>query len=96
MEETLYQTKAKSAQDPLNFPIRLGDKLAGLIGVAGSGDFAPTRQARDVHAFLMEGIEAELAKLDELLGARLEAFNASVQAAAVPAVVVGELEGAED
>ncbi|MEM7309695.1 MAG: glycosyl hydrolase [Planctomycetota bacterium] len=96
VEETLYQTKAKSPQDPLNFPIRLGDKLAGLVGVAGSGDFAPTRQAREVHAFLMEGIEAELAKLDGLLGPRLDAFNASVQAAAVPAVVVEELEGADD
>lgn len=96
VEEALYQTKAKSPQDPLNFPIRLGDKLAGLIGVAGSGDFAPTRQARDVHAFLMEGIEAELTKLDELLGARLDAFNASVLAAAVPAVVVDDLEGSED
>ena len=92
VEETLYQTKAKSPQDPLNFPIRLGDKLAGLIGVASSGDFAPTRQAREVHAFLMEGIEAELAKLDELLGDRLQAFNGAVQAAMVPAVVIDELE----
>jgi hypothetical protein len=95
VEETLYQTQAKSPQDPLNFPIRLGDKLAGLVGVAGSGDFAPTRQAREVRAFLMEGIEAELAKLEDLLGPRLDAFNASVQAAAVPAVVVEALEGAE-
>ena len=96
VEETLYQTQAKSPQDPLNFPIRLGDKLAGLLGVAGSGDFAPTRQAREVHAFLMEGIEAELAKLDRLLGPRLDEFNASVQAAAVPAVVVEEVDGAEE
>ena len=96
VEETLYQTKAKSPQDPLNFPIRLGDKLAGLLGVAGSGDYAPTKQAREVHAFLMQGIEAELTKLDALLGARLDAFNAKVQAAAVPAVVVEELEGAGD
>ena len=46
-----------------------------------------------MHAFLMTGIEAELRKLDTLLGERLEAFNASIQAAAVPAVVVDELEG---
>ena len=95
VEETLYQTKAKSPQDPLNFPIRLGDKLAGLVNVAGNGDFAPTRQVKEVRAFLMEGIEAELAKLDRLLGPRLDAFNASVQEAAIPAVVVEELEGVE-
>ena len=96
VEETLYQTRAKSPQDPLNFPIRLGDKLAGLIGVVGSGDFAPTRQAGEVHAFLMRGIEAELSKLDLLLGDRLQAFNSGVQKAAVPAVVVEELESPEE
>ena len=96
VEETLYQTQAKSPQDPLNFPIRLGDKLAGLIGVVGSGDFAPTRQAGEVHAFLMRGIEAELSKLDLLLGDRLQAFNSGVQKAAVPAVVVEELESPEE
>ena len=39
-EETLYQTKSKSGQDRLNFPIRLNDKLAGLNRL--SGGFGPT------------------------------------------------------
>ena len=86
VEETLYQTKAKSPQDPLNFPIRLNDKLAGLGGIVGMGDFAPTRQATQVYARLKEQIDAELAKLDGLLGARLDAFNAGAAEAGVPAV----------
>ena len=60
-------------------------------GVAGSRDLALVRQVREVHAFLVLGIETELTKLDELLGAGLDAFNASVQAAAVPAVIVEKL-----
>lgn len=93
IEETLYQTKAKSRQDPLNFPIRLSDKLAGLNSVVGNGDFAPTQQARDVYAYLMGEIEPELARLDEALGARLDAFNAAVLEAAVPAVRVDAASG---
>ena len=34
VEEALYQTKNRSGQDPLNFPIRLNNKLAALLGVA--------------------------------------------------------------
>jgi hypothetical protein len=30
IEETLYQTKNRSGQDPLNYPIRLNNKLAHL------------------------------------------------------------------
>ena len=86
IEETLYQTKAKSRQDPLNFPIRLNDKLAGLRGVAATGDFAPTRQAHAVYARLMQAIEPQLDELDAVLGARLDAFNASVRTANLPAV----------
>ena len=32
VEEALYQTKNRSRQDPLNFPIRLNNKLAALAG----------------------------------------------------------------
>jgi hypothetical protein len=34
VEEELYQTKNQSSQDPLNYPIRLNNKLAALTGVA--------------------------------------------------------------
>ncbi|MEO0663829.1 MAG: glycosyl hydrolase, partial [Planctomycetota bacterium] len=44
VEETLYQTKNQSRQDPLNFPIRLTDKLAGVRGGAMRGEFGPTAQ----------------------------------------------------
>ena len=42
IEEALYQTKNQSSQDPLNFPIRLNNKLASLAGVVASADVAPT------------------------------------------------------
>jgi seryl-tRNA synthetase len=62
IEEALYQTKNRSPQDPLNFPIRLNDKLASVAESASTGDFAPTAQHRAVYAQLVQKIDAELAK----------------------------------
>src|SRR4029453_14888213 len=49
VEEELYQTKNQSSQDPLNYPIRLNNKLAALNGVVGGSDFAPTDQTFAVY-----------------------------------------------
>ncbi|HUS86270.1 MAG TPA: hypothetical protein VMW76_03435 [Bacteroidales bacterium] len=60
IEEALYQTKNRSGQDPLNYPIRLGNKLAALNGVAGTGDYKPTDQAYEVRNQLVEKIDVQL------------------------------------
>jgi hypothetical protein len=52
VEEALYQTKSKSGQDVLNFPIRLNDKIAGVYGVAASGQNPPSKQVRESFAEL--------------------------------------------
>ncbi len=62
VEEALYQTKNKSQQDPLNFPIRLNDKLALLGRSVATGSFAPTAQAIAVRNELVPKIDAELDK----------------------------------
>ncbi len=48
VEEALIQTKAKSGQDVLNFPVRLNNDLVALGGVVGSADSAPTQQSYEV------------------------------------------------
>jgi photosystem II stability/assembly factor-like uncharacterized protein len=63
VEEALYQTKNKSQQDPLNYPVRLNDKLALLAGSVGTGSFAPTAQAIAVRNQLVPQIDAQLEKL---------------------------------
>jgi hypothetical protein len=90
VEEALYQTKNQSPQDPLNFPIRLNDKLAAVAGVAAIGDHAPTAQAWEVKRELEAKIDAELATLAGIWDDRLPALNAMVQGAAVPALTVEE------
>jgi hypothetical protein len=88
VEEELYQTKNQSSQDPLNYPIRLNNKLAALGGVVSSADSAPTEQAYAVYEDLTAKIDAQLQKLGAVMRTDLPAFNESVRAANVPAVIV--------
>lgn len=88
VEETLYQTKNQSNQDPLNYPIRLNNKLAALGGVVASAEAAPTAQSYAVYDELVTQIDAELRKLAEIMRTQVPAFNQLVREQNVPAVVV--------
>lgn len=77
IEKALYQTKNKSGQDPLNFPIRLTNKLAHLNSLVGMDDFPPTQQDIAVKNELSLQINAELTKFDQLISEEISAFNAA-------------------
>jgi photosystem II stability/assembly factor-like uncharacterized protein len=88
VEEKLHQTKAKSGQDVLNFPIRLDDKLGGVYDMASSGNMAPSKQAKDVYSELAAQVDAEIKTLKGILDNGLKAFNQLVSEKALPVVVV--------
>ncbi|HKV34150.1 MAG TPA: hypothetical protein VJP89_07515 [Pyrinomonadaceae bacterium] len=88
IEEALYQTKNQSNQDPLNYPIRLNNKLAALGGVVGSADAAPTAQSYAVYDEVVIAIDAELQKLSQIIKTDVPAFNQLVRDQNIPAVVV--------
>jgi photosystem II stability/assembly factor-like uncharacterized protein len=88
IEEALYQTKNQSSQDPLNFPIRLNNKLAALGGVVASAESAPTAQSYAVYDEVVAGIDAQLQKLAQLMRSDVPAFNQLVRDQNIPAVVV--------
>lgn len=88
VEQALYQTKNRSGQDPLNFPIRLNNKLAALLGVAGGGEWAPTKQAEDVRVELTTQIDAQLVILSDLMENDLPAFNQLVKDKSVDAIML--------
>ena len=77
IEKALYQTKNKSGQDPLNFPIRLTNKLAHLNSLVGMDDFPPTSQDIAVKDVLTTAILTELGKLDALIAGEIKTFNAA-------------------
>jgi photosystem II stability/assembly factor-like uncharacterized protein len=75
IEKALYQTKNRSNQDPLNFPIKLTNKLAHLNSLVGMDDFPPTRQDIAVKNELTNKINHQLEKFDQLIGKEIEGFN---------------------
>jgi len=88
VEESLYQTKNRSGQDPLNFPIRLNNKLAALTGVAGSGSWRPTAQAEAVRKEITGQIDTQLEKLQRIMSEDLPEFNNKVKQKSVDAIII--------
>lgn len=88
IEETLYQTKNRSGQDPLNYPIRLNDKLSGVAGVAATGDFRPTAQAIVVRDELVAQIDEQLEKLKQLVAEDVAALNQMILEKQIPAIFI--------
>ena len=86
IEESLYQTKAKSSQDVLNYPIRLNDKIAGLYDYAASGNYAPTRQVKDAYTELSSQADVQLNKLKNILTIDVLKFNQLVRDKALPVI----------
>lgn len=80
IEEALYQTKNKSGQDPLNFPIRLTNKLGHLNALVRMGDFAPTEQDIAVKDELTIKINKQLESFNRLINDEVTAFNAAFNA----------------
>jgi hypothetical protein len=76
VEKTLYQTQNRSGQDPLNFPIKLTNKLGHLNSLVGMDDFPPTEQDEAVRAELTEKVEAALEIFNKTLKEDVDAFNA--------------------
>ncbi|HYY56551.1 MAG TPA: hypothetical protein VE842_04410 [Pyrinomonadaceae bacterium] len=87
VEQELYQTKNQSSQDPLNFPIRLNNKLAALAGVVASADAAPTDQSYVVYEEQVGLIDAQLGRLEQVMSADLAAFNRLVRERDIPAII---------
>ena len=88
IEETLYQTKNQSRQDPLNFPIRLNNKLAAVKGTAQQGEYRPTDQQVAVKDELTGKIEAELEKLQVILDNDVPESNKMARDMELPAVFI--------
>lgn len=88
IEESLYQTKNRSGQDPLNFPIRLNNKLAHLNSLASSGNFKPTDQMVAFKKEITTEIDGHLAALNKILKEEVPAFNALVKQKNIDAVVL--------
>jgi hypothetical protein len=75
VEGEIYQVKNRSNQDPLNFPIKLNNKLAALLGVVEGSENRPTDQSYTVFEHLDGLLQVQLDAMDRLLQNDLGALN---------------------
>jgi photosystem II stability/assembly factor-like uncharacterized protein len=88
VESALYQTQNRTSEDPLNFPIRLDDKLNGVAASSGTGDHRPTAQAVQIKGELTAAIDAQLAILRTIWETDLVRFNQLAREKGVAAVIL--------
>src|SRR5207342_1369167 len=79
VEGEIYQVKLQSSQDPLNFPIKLNNKIAALQGVVESADTRPTEQTYSVFRTLSNSLDEELGKLDTGVKSKMPPVNQLLQ-----------------
>jgi photosystem II stability/assembly factor-like uncharacterized protein len=86
IEEALYQTKSKSGQDVLNYPIRLNNKISALYNIAASGYAPPSKQAKETFADLSGQADVQLVKLKAILSNDLKQYNKMINDKQVPVI----------
>ncbi|MEP6765081.1 MAG: glycosyl hydrolase, partial [Gemmatimonadaceae bacterium] len=92
VEDSLYQTKNQSGQDPLNYPIRLNDQMGGLMSFVAGGERRPPKQSYDVYAVLGPKLDAEIARLERVIATDLPKVNAMLKKAGQPEIVRSKVE----
>ena len=75
VEKAIYQTQNRSSQDPLNFPVRLNDKLANLMGLNAGSDYPPTQQSLEVREYLFRLTDEQLGKWETVKTSNLPEIN---------------------
>jgi len=75
VEENLYQVRNRSGQDPLNFPIKLNNRLGALGRSVMTGDARPTASSYTVFRELSTQLDAELKQLQHVISTDVEALN---------------------
>ena len=74
-ENNIHQTKNRSVQDPLNYGIKLNNRLAHLMYEEAQGDFRPTQQGEEVRQMLTKEVEAELGRLSKTIEMYINRIN---------------------
>jgi hypothetical protein len=90
VEEELYQVRNQAHEDPLNYPIKLNNRIASLLGVVEGTDTAPTQQSNMVYEGLASEVNVHLKAAAKLLTEDISAFNKLVRDSNIPAISIGK------
>jgi photosystem II stability/assembly factor-like uncharacterized protein len=88
VEEQIYQVRNQSGQDPLNFPIKVNNRLASLLGVVSRGDAKPIASALPIFNDLKGELKTQTDRLTIVLKTDVDAFNAEAKRLGLDPIVV--------
>ena len=75
VEAEIYQVKNQSNQDPLNYPIKLNNKLAALLGLVEGSENRPTDQSYEVFQRLSALLDEQMSQMDIVIQRDLGRLN---------------------
>ena len=78
IENNIHMTKNQSRQDPLNYGIRINNRLAFLLADSQRGDYPPTDQSKAFFSVLIKELDKEIAALNNLMQKNIKAINQKV------------------
>ena len=81
IENNIHETRNEARQDPLNFGIKLNNRLAYLATHESAGDFPPTDQAVQYKEEVSAQIDKEIDDLDTLWDTELPKINRMIREA---------------
>ena len=79
IENKIHMTKNQSRQDPLNYGIRINNRLAFLMADSQRGDFPPTDQSIEFFNVIKEELNYELASFNKLLNTYVSQINNMIE-----------------
>ena len=89
VEGDIYQVRNRSNQDPLNFPIKVNNRLANLLSMSERGDGRPGSGMYAVFEIMVERLGALIARLEGVWEGELEEVNAVLRGLGMEQIVVG-------
>jgi len=75
VEEEIYQVRNQSGQDPLNFPIKINNRLASLLSVVNRGDTRPSSNVPGIFKDLVAELKVQTDALAKIIATDVAAFN---------------------
>jgi photosystem II stability/assembly factor-like uncharacterized protein len=90
VEDDVYQVKNQSGQDPLNFPIKVNNRLASLLGVVSNNDGRPIANALPIFTDLKAELKVQTDRLQKILITDLPAFNAEAKRLGLETITINK------
>ncbi|MCU0648066.1 MAG: glycosyl hydrolase [Gemmatimonadaceae bacterium] len=86
VEENVYQVRNQSGQDPLNFPIKVNNRLANLLSMSERGDGRPSTFMPEIFGILSVELKGYTDTLAKVWATDLAAVNRELARLKLPAI----------